>query len=83
MAVSNKKKVNILPINKVEAEEILCATTVCTIPVASSFTLMLEEPTKYNTTMLKLNYLTFLTFLIRKKVIKKNKLHSPPPKNSH
>jgi len=55
MAVSNKKKVNILPINKVEAEEILCATTVCTIPVASSFTLMLEEPKKHNTTMLKVN----------------------------
>ena len=55
MAVSNKKKVNILPINKVDAEEILCATTVCTIPVASSFTLMLEEPKKHNTTMLKVN----------------------------
>ena len=52
MVVSNKKKVNILPINKVVAEEILCAPTVCTIPVASSFTLMLEEPKKHNTTML-------------------------------
>lgn len=44
MAVSNKKNANILLIKKVEAEEILCAPTVCTIPVVWSFTLMLEEP---------------------------------------
>lgn len=44
MAASIKKKLNILPINSEEAEEILCAPTVYTVPVASSFTLMLEEP---------------------------------------
>lgn len=44
MTVSSKKKVNILPIKMAEAEDILCAPTVCTIPVASSFTLMLDEP---------------------------------------
>jgi len=44
MAISNKKNDSILPIKKVEAEAILCAPTVCTIPVVASFTLMLEEP---------------------------------------
>lgn len=44
IAVSNKKNVKVLPIKKVEAEEILCAPTVCTTPVVASFTLMLEEP---------------------------------------
>jgi len=44
MAISNKKNVNILPINTVEAEERSCAPTVYTDPLFSSFTLMLEEP---------------------------------------
>jgi len=52
MAVSNKKKVSILPIKQVETEEILCAPTVRTTPVASSFTLILEEPEKHTTPML-------------------------------
>jgi len=52
MAVSNKKKVSILPIKQVETEEISCAPTVRTTPVASSFTLMLEEPETHNTPML-------------------------------
>lgn len=44
MAVSNKKNVSTLPINTVEAEERLCAPTVYTDPLDSSFTLMLVEP---------------------------------------
>lgn len=44
MVISNKKNVNILPIKRVETEERLCAPTVYTAPVDSSFTLMLEEP---------------------------------------
>lgn len=54
MAISNKKNDNILPIKKVEAEEILCAPTVCTIPVVASFTLMLEEPKETITVLSKL-----------------------------
>lgn len=46
MAVSNKKNVNVLAIKKLEAEEMLCAPTVCTSPVVASFTLILEEPTE-------------------------------------
>lgn len=46
MAIINKKNVNILPINTVEAEERSCAPTVYIDPLLSSFTLMLEEPKK-------------------------------------
>lgn len=44
MAMSNKKNVNILPINTVAAEERSCAPTSYTCPLLKSFTLMLEEP---------------------------------------
>ena len=44
MAISNTKNVNILPPNWVEAEEISCEATSYTVPLVSSFTLMLEVP---------------------------------------